>query len=262
MTPSHANKKGTRYRYYVSRPLIAGPKDTGRGRRLPAATSKSSSGDRLCSFLTDAAAVLNAVDAQVHGAADQKHLIDRAARLAGTWTTVRAGRASQDPALALVMRIDVHADRVDICLDPVRLPASLDPRVRRSGGETKHGQLPNCSDSCAGAPEARRDGNEDGHRRRTRRQAGCEFDQGHRQGARLEAGGPGQGRHDPADHRPVRGMIGSYLTRLLRLTFLAPDIVTAILEGGHPPGLTAHKLMRDTRLPLDWDEQRRLLGFV
>ena len=52
------------------------------------------------------------------------------------------------------------------------------------------------------------------------------------------------------------------MTRLLRLTFLAPDIVTRILTGRHPPELTARKLMTDTRLPLDWNEQRALLGFA
>jgi site-specific DNA recombinase len=54
----------------------------------------------------------------------------------------------------------------------------------------------------------------------------------------------------------------SYVTRLLRLTFLAPDIVSGILAGRHPPELTARKLMADTRVPLDWSEQRNQLGFA
>jgi site-specific DNA recombinase len=58
------------------------------------------------------------------------------------------------------------------------------------------------------------------------------------------------------------GMVPSYATRLFRLTMLAPDIVGAILNGMQPPGLTARKLMDDTRLPLDWNEQRRSLGFA
>jgi site-specific DNA recombinase len=51
----------------------------------------------------------------------------------------------------------------------------------------------------------------------------------------------------------------SYVTRLLRLAFLAPDIVTAIVNGRHPPQLTANRLMDDTRLPLNWSAQRDLL---
>jgi len=31
------------------------------------------------------------------------------------------------------------------------------------------------------------------------------------------------------------GVGGSYVSRLVRLAFLAPDIVTAILSGRHPP---------------------------
>jgi len=43
---------------------------------------------------------------------------------------------------------------------------------------------------------------------------------------------------------------------------MAPDIVSAILSGEHPAELTARRLMDDTRLPLDWNEQRRCLGFA
>ena len=58
------------------------------------------------------------------------------------------------------------------------------------------------------------------------------------------------------------GVVPSYATRLFRLTILAPDIVSAILSGRHPPELTARRLMDDTRLPLDWNDQRRRLGFA
>ena len=55
------------------------------------------------------------------------------------------------------------------------------------------------------------------------------------------------------------GVCDPYVSRLVRLAFLAPDIVTAILSGRHPPQLTANRLMDDTRLPLDWRAQRELL---
>ena len=54
----------------------------------------------------------------------------------------------------------------------------------------------------------------------------------------------------------------SYFTRIVRLTYLAPDITKAILDGRQPPDLTASRLMRDTRFPLDWKEQRKALGFI
>ena len=53
-----------------------------------------------------------------------------------------------------------------------------------------------------------------------------------------------------------------YVYRLLRLPSLAPDIITAIINGKNPPQLTAKKLMRlALEIPIDWTEQRKLLGF-
>jgi hypothetical protein len=53
----------------------------------------------------------------------------------------------------------------------------------------------------------------------------------------------------------------SYFTRLIRLSYLAPDITQAILDGRQPRDLTADKLLAHSRLPLTWDAQRRVLGF-
>jgi hypothetical protein len=51
------------------------------------------------------------------------------------------------------------------------------------------------------------------------------------------------------------GIAPSYLTRVLRLTLLAPEIVEAILDGKPGPVVTLAKLMEPP--PLGWDEQRR-----
>ena len=52
------------------------------------------------------------------------------------------------------------------------------------------------------------------------------------------------------------------ISRVLPLAFLAPDIVEAILDGRQPPELTAARLKRMRNLPLDWQQQRRYLGFA
>ena len=54
----------------------------------------------------------------------------------------------------------------------------------------------------------------------------------------------------------------SHLTRLARLRFLAPDIITAILDGHQPVELTSRSLLRIADLPLDWSGQRYVLGFA
>jgi site-specific DNA recombinase len=56
------------------------------------------------------------------------------------------------------------------------------------------------------------------------------------------------------------GVGGSYFTRILRLSFLAPEVVKAVLCDRHPIELTAKRLANEVRLPISWDEQRALLG--
>ena len=55
-------------------------------------------------------------------------------------------------------------------------------------------------------------------------------------------------------------LIPSYVTRLVRMTFLAPDITASILSGRHDPDLTVSRLMADTCFPLDWNDQRRFFA--
>lgn len=45
----------------------------------------------------------------------------------------------------------------------------------------------------------------------------------------------------------------SYVSRLLRLTLLAPDIIEAILDGRQPEAMTLPGLMEP--FPVEWAEQ-------
>ena len=57
----------------------------------------------------------------------------------------------------------------------------------------------------------------------------------------------------------AEGINDSYVSRILRLTLLAPDIVEAILDGRQPTALTLARLMKP--FPAAWGKQRaRLLG--
>lgn len=67
---------------------------------------------------------------------------------------------------------------------------------------------------------------------------------------------------DPRDLAKTAGQDKDYFARLIRLGYLAPDIISAILDGRQPATLTRQHLARVSKLPLDWAEQRQLLGFV
>jgi hypothetical protein len=49
----------------------------------------------------------------------------------------------------------------------------------------------------------------------------------------------------------------SYVSRMLRLTLLAPPTIAAILNSRHQPELTLANIMKP--FPVLWDEQRKLL---
>lgn len=51
----------------------------------------------------------------------------------------------------------------------------------------------------------------------------------------------------------------SYVSRMLCLTLLAPDIIEAILRGAEPSGLSYRALVRG--FPSLWSEQRQKLNF-
>jgi site-specific DNA recombinase len=265
MSPTHANKKGTRYRYYISRSLLDGSaKAKAQGQRIPAVTLESLVVRRIRGWLTEPAGVLQAIQHAAFDALTQKRLIERARDFA---------RYDQDLGIeglrafmrSSIVRVQVHADRIDIVLDQDRVCRCLDETAKQNESIDNP------------QPEANRLVSTVSIRARLKR-TGKEL-------RIVVSDGP-----EPAtpDSRLVRllvranairdqlladrsltfediakaeGVVPSYATRLFRLTLLAPDIVSGILSGRHPPELTARRLMDDTRLPLDWNEQRHRLGF-
>ena len=57
------------------------------------------------------------------------------------------------------------------------------------------------------------------------------------------------------------GVSRSYFSRIFRLSFLAPEITKAIIQGHQPSELSAIKLMGAGRFACIWSDQRRQLGF-
>ena len=72
----------------------------------------------------------------------------------------------------------------------------------------------------------------------------------------LETGPP----QSITDLAMTNAVNASYFTRVLRLTYLAPDIVEMIVTGRQPPNLSANRLVRMLDLPMDWSGQREYLG--
>ncbi len=264
LTPSHAVKKGTRYRYYVSQSLVTGAngEQKDKGQRIPAASLEAIVKGRIRAFLADPTAILDAIDGLHCDAGEQKRIIDRAAQAAAALTEL-AAQELRAFLLTVVSRIQVHAETIEISLDASALIHGL------ADGSFGQATMPQT------APEHLVTLTIPARLKRT----GLEMRLLVQGETNDEAPDPSLTRimvraHAIRDRLFQDGnltveevarqedLVPSYVTRLLRLTFLAPDITARILAGRQPPELTARKLMADTRLPLDWNEQRSQLGFA
>jgi hypothetical protein len=71
--------------------------------------------------------------------------------------------------------------------------------------------------------------------------------------------------HEAATFEELARQLGygrEHAADLLRVSYLAPDILTAIIDGRQPPGLSRTKLIKTPRMPLAWQDQRALLGYA
>ena len=260
MTPSHAVKKGTRYHYYVSRSLITKDRtDNSAGLRIPAAEIEQLVSDRVHRWLLDPGSIYKLTSARLADASIQQRLVARAADIDKHRRELPVAR-KRAVLTALIERIEVSVDQIDIRLRPPRLNALLDAaapsqgatddeteilsvpvRLRRAGREIR--MVIDGTDPLAAKPDAR---------------LIKLLLRARRFNATLAEG---EGIPFAAlAHR--EGVSRSYFTRLVRLSYLAPDITQAILDGRQPRDLTAEKLLEHSRLPLAWHDQRIALGFA
>jgi DNA invertase Pin-like site-specific DNA recombinase len=257
LSPTHANKKGRRYCYYISKRLMHRSGSIEGGWRLPAKELDRAVAQTVSDFLRDEIRITDALD--LTGAAPDRirTILRRAVAVADDLSHERP--ESQRRLLhRLLHRVTIHPDSIHIALTrsglgslvfgntPNTVAHSEDlieltvPAVlRRRGVEAKLVISP--AQGEIAAPD---------------KSSIAMLVRAHRWLDQLAKGEVGSvleiARRDKFD--------ASEVSRTIRLAFLAPDIVEAILAGRQPVELTPRRLMRD-ELPLDWRRQRRLLGF-
>jgi len=236
LTPSHAVKSGRRYRYYVSKRLIDGTVSSGEnGWRLPAREIERIMDGAVRGLLADRSALTQAARDSEMAANRISKLLDAAAR----WTSDH---------LDLIERVDLAPDRIALSLDLSPLVDEADvivrhdvpTRIRRRGVETK--LVLEASGSVASNPDAALI--------KAVVRAHKWFDD--LVSGRARSLGEIAGKEGVSDR---------YVSHLIPLAFLAPDIVEAILGGTQPVDLTTETLTKRIELPLYWSEQKGLLGF-
>jgi DNA invertase Pin-like site-specific DNA recombinase len=257
LTPSHAVKKGRRYRYYVSSALItAAAKDDTPSWRLAAQEVEDCVIRILVDALTSPAKLLDRFGMTGMPSEQVRKMLGRAGRLTAALRGSPAERAKI--VRELVEQVIVDNKRIII-------------RVRRAvllGGDVPSGASEQPSASTIELTAA--------------------VDYRHRGvGTKLLLPGLGQqsqeSRCDPALIKVIArgrawfeelatgrarslqdlanrdGITRRYIRRLVDVAFLSPELVEAILQGRQPVKLTATRLT-ELDLPLDWTEQHKLLA--
>ena len=250
LQPHHANKKGRRYYYYVSSRLIATPGNLDpSGWRLPAKELDQAVIRIVVGWLENREGLESSLllpDAQIA----ERHKLAAAARL--FVDEQKQGGGDAISIADLVGRIELAPTVIRITLDHQRLGEALDMSsiemeeividapiaLKRRGVEAKlvvGGDSAKAIEPDENLIEA--------------------IATARKWFADLQSGEAASVLELADLHNVDR----SHISRTLPLAFLAPDIVTAIIDGRTEPNFTLSRIKR-LKLPASWRDQRQLLG--
>jgi len=232
MSPIHANKGGRRYRYYVSQPLLQHrPEEAGSAPRVPAHDLEKLVTDKIFEML--AADVRTRVATSNHKEGDERQLLVR----------------------RVLKRVEVSERLVRIQTDVAACLSEESGRGEAGASEPRTVEVPFDFVRWRGGTQiVPADGSQ------------ALNDRSNSELIRAVARGQlwwnqlltGHAR-TVAEVARRAGVTTRYARRIIRASFLAPDIVEAILDGRQPAALSVLQLRMP---PADWAEQRRLLGFA
>ena len=258
MTPTHAVKNGRRYRYYVSTQLISGVRsEHSKGWRIPAGDIEVLVLDRLRAFLASDRDLGEALSSFDFDALAIRSAMAKASQFVNGWASLPPIKL-RELVRSVVQTITVDDGKVVASLKPMEVATIL------------------LGDKC-NLPEARQPCAIELTIDAKLRRAG--------KGIRLVVGGgvaykPDgdmiallrdahatrdalmSGRDETIDAMAQRlGIKRDILSAQMRLTYLAPDIVRALVLGRPVDGLTPAGLLTSCKdLPHDWLLQRAVLG--
>jgi DNA invertase Pin-like site-specific DNA recombinase len=253
LIPSHASKKGSRYRYYIAQRLTQHSGAGSKGERYAAHEVEAAVLHALRQFLDRRAEIASALGIKTPSPECLKRLVTRAERL-------RANLKDQQEALRLVPKILSSAT---VSGTGVKLDLSLDGLAFALGIHNKSGNITHAfARPC----------------RLVRRGQELKFV------LPNDGGSDGSDNHDPdlllavakahlwwqwlrdggvCSLREIadrEGLNPPQVTRRLRLAFLSPRLIEQILAGAQRADLTIEMLTRQVELPLSWATQDRLLA--
>jgi DNA invertase Pin-like site-specific DNA recombinase len=259
MTPTHAVKKGHRYRYYVSTSLITGARsDHAKGWRIPAGDIEGLVLDRLRAFFASETNVGEALSGFDLDASTLRSALSEAKQLAESWADLPSNKV-RELVRSVVEAVEIQDEKIVIVLKRNEIASVL-------LGNTFSLSPMSESDAFELCIEAKLQRVGKGIRlvvgggiaEKSNGQLAALMRDAHATCVALMTG-----RDATIDAMAQRlGIKRDYLSARLRLAYLAPDIVRALISGRYPPELTPARLVSICKdLPYDWQLQRAVLGF-
>ncbi|MEZ5809728.1 MAG: recombinase family protein [Zhengella sp.] len=247
LTATHANKKGRRYRYYVSNRMVVGQGNTdistaASGWRLPAKQLEEHLASAIQTHLRNRLPVDLLIDASPDDIGRIRNLLDDAAP--------DKSKRPPEAALPCIARVTIAPGSIELVLNHEAVadclaigPASINSdalsfsipfQFRKRGVETK---------LIIGSGQSRA---VDSTLIRSIAMAHQYYD-AIKQGQTFE------------EIATSENLSKRRILQVIDLAFLAPDIVRSIMQGDQPIGLTA-KWLGQNPLPSDWQAQRRIVA--
>lgn len=261
MTPTHAVKSGKRYRYYISNHLIAGAESgrkvgSGEGLRIPAQEIECHVVAAIAAFLGDAAKVVAELCREMPPG--QASDVIRRAKTLGNELRATHRAELHERIRSLVAHVQVKADSISVELRLTVLMSWLEIRVEEAASD------PDATLTLTMPCAFLRLGKEKrlivaAHEPKTHPDASLikALVKAHDWFGMLTSRSV-ESISDLAKREDVQR---TYPSRIIPLAFLASDIVEAILDGRQPIELSLDRLLASMPLPLDWRDQRSVLGF-
>ncbi len=258
MTPTHANKRGKRYRYYISALLLDRGSPGDNPIRVPAVEVEGLVLDRARRLLTTPTELVRRLASLRLSVRQLEDVLKTSTSLMEAWTSL-----SPDEIRAFVREVVRH-----VAVQPreIEITFSILGLARRLGANLR---VPSeASDETFALFVA-------AHLRSAWK------------GKRIIVGEQIAQKPDPQCLKLIReafaartlvlsegnesltaiarrlGKCQVRLTGLVRLSYLAPSIVDDLISGRHPIELSPTRLLRSSKdLPVDWQQQRKCLGLA
>ncbi len=263
LVATHACKRKVRYRYYVSRHLQHGTPSNNaaangtNGVRIPARELEQLVIRAVVAELKDPIALARRLGAPIDGPRVVASLVEKAAAMVATLDGKR-GLPVQALLQRIVERVAVQDEVVELAFEPAGLNHALGMEAGTSPAETMTVIIPARIRRTGMAVRFVLETGQHATAGVVDQKLVAAIVKAKAWWKRLQA----ETDMTVADLAEAEGLSRNYVNRVLRLAFLSPAVVNAVLDGTAPTDINLERLRDVKHVAPSWTKQHRLLGLA